>query len=539
MRLFLLIVALLMASCGRTPLPNLDGGPAADGPSADRTLLPDHRRRDTSPLPACAALAGFAKGKRVSTSYARKARFSPSLKRLALVTHQDNAPGDLYLLSLPSAKATLVAHDVHDVTWLPNERGLLIKKEKGKTSSVPYDLQHASAAGAKLKILGSDLCTHVVTPDGSRVYMVAGCDQKHRGSLTVAQVDSGASSLLATGVAATSLVVSPDSKWAAYVLAVSIPAGCYYDTGTSILVNAAGKKTGVTGDVMPSSQQFTPTNMLLARRMVCKNKTQELTFVIASATSGTVSLQVKESEYDFYGYGFYTGQRYSVSADGKQVLMSRPHDKSLQHNDLLTLSTHDGKIRVLASDMYPYQMTSMAFRVWTYANRGRHVVYVRGGGYPTMGLAAMPASGGKALVLANSLHGATYVISRESTDAAWIEYSSPTTMEVMYGSVSSSAKSLVLASHKEPIHSLSLVPGGRGVLFVQRSGTTKKLVEGSAGGGSRVLGQWGHDYLTASYDSAEPPVRGYSVDRQGCAVVYNQDRPGVARGTFLRQIFPN
>ena len=525
---------LLLASCGRSRLIVQDGGPGMDGRPRDRSLLPDRPHGDTSPPPGCAALGGYTKGKRLTSFYARKARFSPSLKQLAMVTHRDNAPGDLYLFPLPSGTARLLATSIHDARWLPQDRGLLANKVQSGSSSTPYDLLHFAADGTKKRVLGSNVCAHVATPDGSRVYLVTECDKQYLGKLAVVKVSGGPVMLLATDVAAFSLVVSPDNKWAAYEADLSIAPGCLNPTGAVEVVNAAGKRNMLTAKIMKYSLQFTPANLLLARR-VDNCKKNEVTFIISSPNSGTVSELSNESSLDFYGYGFFSGQRYAVTPDGKYVLFSRYNSTSLQQNDLLAMSTWDGTTRVLAKDLYPYQMTSMAFTVWTYANAGKHVVYVKGNvGFPQMGLAAVPEGGGKSLKLTDSLYGAAYVVSRDTADAAWIQASGPDSQEVFYGSVSSSARILVLASHKQPLSSLSMMPGGRGILLVQRSGAINKLVQGSSGGGSRVLGQWTMGYMTGSYPSDGPPVSGYQMDRLGCAVVYNRDMAGAAMGAYLQ-----
>ena len=514
-------------------MPSLDGGPVVDSEPQDALTLPDRPGRDSGPPPGCASLGAYAKGLGVMGLYARRARFSPTADRLAVVTHRDNAPGDLYLLFLVKGMSRLLEKYVHDIQWLPQNKGLLARRIKPGLSSIPYDLVHYAPDGSKPKVLGSNLCAHQVTPDGTRVYMVADCDKQSRGKLAGATVDSGTLGYLAKDVAAYGLVVSPDSKWAAYVAGLSTPPGCYNPHGTLEVVDAAWKTKKIAAKVMPYSLQFTPTNLLLARREDnCKSNNR--TFVIASPNSGTVSDLNKETKADFYGYGFSTGQRYAVSADGKRVLFSRSTGTSMSNPELLSMSTLDGSTRLLAKDLYNYMMTSMAFVVWTYSNSGKHVVYVRGNmGFPQMGLSAVPGGGGKAIKLANSLYGGSFVASARSPDVAWIESSGPQSQELFYGSVSSTARIQVMASKNQPLSSLSMLPDGRGVLVVQRSGGVNKLLLGSSKGGTRVLGQWSKGYLVSSYPSAGPPVSGYQMDRQGCAVVYNRDTAGKDSGTTV------
>lgn len=527
----MLITLLSLSACGRTNVVAPDGGNLADGRPADTS------RSDRGSLPpkGCAALAAFASGKLISTNYARKVQFSPSLRKLALVTHVDNAPGKLHLLTLPAAASRLLAPRVSEVHWLPDESGLVARVPLVAGKSTPYSLVRYGTSGGPGKPLGQQLCNHLVTPDGRRAYVVSSCDKENVGKLTVVDLKSITSTTLATDVAAYSLAVSADSRWAAYVRGVSIPSGCYNTTGTAVVVDASGTKRTVTKDVLYGSLQFTRDGRLLARRLFC-TKPQRTTFVVADAGTGALSLQVNETQSDFYGYGFM-GQRYTVSPDGKEVLYA-PHTPGLNTATLAARSLTSGVTRVLAKDLFPFHMTSMAYHAWALGNRGRHVAYVRVGAYPAMGLATLPLAGGKARVLAPRLYGAAYVAAGDGPQVAWIETNQAgDVMELNLGSVTGTQRVQVLVSPKQPLSSLSLLPTGRGVMVVQRVGAVNKLHLGAATGGTRVLGQWQSGYLTSSYPSSGPPVAGYRVDPLGCAVVYNQDLPGVARGAYLRQIF--
>ncbi len=529
MRSILLILLLLLSACGRTAVGAQDSGPAADSQPADRARLDRG-----SPPPGCAALASFAKGRPISSRYARKVRFSPSLKRLAVVTHRDNAHGDLYLFTLPALGARIVAPRVTDAQWLPDESGLIVSMALQAGKSTPYMPLKFDASGNSGKVLAQKACHHLVTPDGRRAYVVGDCDKDHRGRLTEWDLASSTGKTVSTNVAAFSLAVSPDSKLMAYVENPSIPTGCYNATGAAVVRDAAGKERTVAKDVMYASLQFTSAGLLMARRLLC-TKPQQVTFLVADAATGALKLSLKESQHDFYGYGFM-GRRYSVSPDGKQLLFA-PYKAGLNSSTLAVRSLTTGAARPLVSDLFPFHMTSMAFHAWSFADRGRHVAYVRAGPYPNMALAAVPQSGGKKQLHTSRLYGAAYVASRDSDHLAWIEATpAGEVMEVNLGSVRSANRVQVMVSHKQPLSSLSLLPGGRGVLVVQRAGKVQKLHLGS-GGGTQVLGQWSTGYLTSSFPAHGPPVAGYHVDPLGCAVVYNQDLPGVARGAYMRQIF--
>lgn len=535
MRQTCLLLALLACSCGRTQLGTIEGaGPVADGGQPrDRSLLPD-RGRDSAAPAACTALGAYTHGKRLMSNFTRRARFSRDLRRLALVTHRGNGLGDLYLVSLPSGSTRQVVKNASDAQWLAQNRGLLVTQVPPPSTSTPYTLLRLKPDGTQARALAHGVCSHLATPDGGRVYVVRNCDKDWRGELLVVQTASGASAIIASGVSAFSLAVSADSKWAAYVRDLVITPGCYNATGTTDVVDAAGKKRTINSAAIPQSLQFTPHGRLLVRvQPDCKSNTSNL--VLAQPGTSGATLLAKKTDYNFHGYGFGGGLRYAVSPDSKQVLGASMHSSAKQ-NDLIALATNGSGVRVLARDMYPYQMTSMAFKVWTFANNGQHAVYARGGSYPAMGLGAVPTAGGAPVKLSDALYNAFFVISPTSADLAWVEISASGAIQLMLGSVTGGAKVMLHSTNKQQLSSMSLLPGGREVLVVQRAGAGYQLVHAGPLGGSMVLGRWNNAYLLNSYPAAGPPIRGYQVDPWGCALVYNDDLPTSSRGTYLRKI---
>ena len=237
---------LVLCGCGRSsPYGLTDGGPTTtDGRARDRSLQPDRG------APSCSILAAYAVGQRISTASGRRAALSPSLARLALVTHKDNAPGDLQLIPLQAGPGKTLATHVSRVQWLAHNRGLLALKVHGQSSSVPYDLLHFAADGSAGRALAAGLCGHLAVPDGSRVYVVGSCDYKQRGKLQVVDLKSGVINEIAPRVSASSLAVSPNGRWAAFVSELNPDPTCNQPTGRCQVVDAAGKKRMLTSKAL-------------------------------------------------------------------------------------------------------------------------------------------------------------------------------------------------------------------------------------------------------------------------------------------------
>ena len=524
---FLLLLPLL-AACDINRAASLaDGGAATDTHMGPADSAPPV---DTL-SPSCAGMSSFAAGKRVASFYTRKALIDPGLKRAWLLSHKDNADGDLYEMSLPSGKLVKRGSGFRDIAWMgKTEYVLATRPEKGSTGS--YDLfVTGPGSGAASQVNLRPFCVHKFSDDGRYMLHLFDC-KDNLGELHLEDTKGGLCTALGKKVSRWGLAMTPDASVIAYRQEISTASSCKQGTGTLRLHHyQSNTKVKVAGDVHSYGVQFTPdSKRLLFRQRVSCVPSKDRLLATGLAAAKPVKLTEKAS-YGFFGHfdpdtGDWT---MAVSPDSSRALLA-DLDMSGGKDAKLVSVRVDGKgEQVLASDLFNYHTVSAAMRAWAYTPDGKQVVYLTGNKPNVMGLAAVPAAGGKARTLSKALGNFSFVLSRQGGKVAFIEggYSGPNTL--LAADLNSGAKPATINSSAYRTHGLGWTGDGRGLLWtVQSAGPKYELMYGPHAGGKVVtLGSWKTQYFQGR--------RPYATDKQGCLVLHNRQESG-ASGTYIRQL---
>lgn len=529
------LVIVLLSGCDQRTVANQDAG--ADGgalwPDQDSFLPADSAPPDPA---TCAALAGFRGGKRLTALHTRQALFSRSLDHVVLVSHKDNAPGELHLIALPSGKPALLDIDIKSIERLGHGPDLLAVASY-HNPSYSYELRMVSTSGGPSRTLATGVCDHLASPDGARVYVVRSC-KDFQGTLELVDPKTGSKQWLADKVPAYGLTVSPDSQWVGFISdLVAGPPGCQ-EQGHARVANAAGKIYSVKKDAVRGSLQFLPSHshshshpgmVLLGVQSTCHDPFLGYQLLACAPTIGACTALGTPHDY---GYGFHLAKnRYSVSPDGKLVLGATSDPEGLKSQLYVIRSDGKGE-KVIADNLFPYMMVSAVFDAWTFTRSGKHVVYTRLASTTlppyTMGLTAVSASGsGTGLHLSPDLSFAAYQVSPTRDEVVFVEQLDTGGMRAMLGSTSTGA-ALQLLSSKQTLREISFVPDGRGLLLLEESKggahTRLRYAPREASSSPALLGEW---------DQSLMPGR-YQVDPSGCVALYDTDLG--ESGTYLAHL---
>lgn len=474
---------------------------------------------DAGPTPGCTALAGLAGGRHLTDRTTVKALFNSSLTRAFLSTQRvGGVGGDLLSVELPSGNVSTIATEVENVAWLGQESALLFSSRIGESYS-PYELRLLPLSGGPAKVLGSGICGHRATPDGSRVYLFRGCTQSSGATLEVVSVATGSSKVLAKNTSG--LVVSPDSSRAAFVSGVYSSKGCS-PRGEARIVDAAGVMRDIAPKAVARTLQFLPSGKLLFGVMdSCADSPGFQLMAAGPDDSPPTPLGTKHE----FGYGYYVDDPYVVSPDGALVLGANMG--SGYFSELYAVRTDGGGEILLASNLFSYTMISLAFQAFGFSpTRAVYTPAITSKPGPRMGLASVPSSGGEPKVLSPELFGATYAVSAGTDEAAVVEKNIDSGISTLRLVTIPTGASKELYESPRVIRQPAFVPGGRGLLLVdQEYGVepTSRLHYVPRGGGSQVIGAWRNSYAWTQMDPG------------GCVVLYNTDF-GPDAGTTLALI---
>lgn len=519
-----LVPALMLLSCGgRSGL-----GPLADGGSDQRGAADALADRGIDPK-ACAALSGFAGGKRILGSPSRQVLFSKSLDRVFLLDQTSSTSSVLTRVALPSGPSTPLATDIHSIAWLKQDQILLATRVKGSAWS-NYDLIAVDLSDDSQFPLAQGICGHRLSGDGNSLYISHGCGSDGLGTLDRMDTSSPyapKTTWLGSKVSPYSLALSQDSRLAAFVADTTFPTGCS-GMGTATIVSTAGQKTTVSKDTVYNSLQFLRDGRLVLRASPDCGYGQSKLWVHSAQTGLKVLTEANSWTYRLGSEFWDPTLSYAASSDGARILAGQESTHPAA-GKLHGIRTDGSGPQLLASDLYPFWMTSMAFRACTFSNNGAWVLYtstVTGSPNTSMGLTIIPASGGTPQLLASTLYSALYDPSPTTSEVAFFEVQKNDARRLGLAPLKAQTQSQTLYSTGQNPATLRWIPDGRGLVFVEMpTGGQATLRMLSRTGTSTSLGTINPSWFTPTYAP-------FVMDSTGCVIAFNR-QTGSEPGTHL------
>ena len=521
MRWFLVLAMVLPLGCSRRPSLTLDAGTPDIPPDQwippDQITPPDHAPDAPLPPPGCTALQGFAKAAAITSLRAKKALLSTKLDRAVLI----DASGAAHAVPLPSGGVTSLG-PARALAWLdPAETTLLVERDGGTPGS-SYDLWTVPVDGAPGKLLAQGVCDHRAAPDGSRVLVLRSC-QSYSGTLELVDVTSGTTAWIEQGVSTSSLELSKDGAWAVFVSGASDTGNCAYRRGTAQTVDSAGQthliETGALEYSVGLAATAAGATVLYRTLASCDEAGVQLWSKAADGAGGATLL----TQGLDYAYPFFPRPRYAVSADGARLLGAKTDPAGAQFQ-LFAVPLDGSGEKLLAADLFPYMMISMAFQPWAFSRSGDQVVYTSTGSpYPAMGLSSVSSATGKVSPLAAQIQPAAYVMSSTADEVAYIEPPDASGMTKVWLARLQNGASQVRFESPHSVSRPGFVPDGRGLLLTATDAAGSTTLYYTAASGTQLvagLGGW-----------SASQMNGYVTDPGGCAALFDSDRDG--GGTHL------
>lgn len=526
-RLILLVFVMTLAACDLNRAASQDGG----GPTSDTHIGPADGAASDAMVPACSSLGSLTVSKKVASFHTRKALIDPSLQRAWLISHKDNADGDLYELSIPSAKLVKRGSGYREIAWL-GIQGDVIAARQEKGTPGHYALDRVRPGSSKPELMEKDICAHQTSRAGKYLLHLLDC-KDNLGQLHLQDSASGTCMTLSKQASRWGFAMSPDATVVAYREQLSTATGCKQGSGTLYMHHhKSNKRFKVDTDVVSYGVQFTRDGAhLLYRKRISCNPSIDRLMETNPASPKPVKLTEKDS-YGFFGHfepdsGQWT---LAVNPDNDRVLVADLDMTSHNNSKLVSVRIDGQGEQVLAGDLFNYQSVSAAMRAWAYTVDGAHVVYLNRGSSPnSMGLAAYTMAGGQTRKLTTALAGFGFEISPNRAQVAFLQggYSGPN--GIMAVDLKTALKPDTLHSSAYTVSGLGWVGDNRGLLWVERaSGPEYRLNYSPRAGGAPVaLGSWKTAYFQGR--------RGYTRDKHGCLVLHNRQEAG-HQGTYLRRL---
>jgi len=520
MRWFLVVALVLPLGCSRRASVTLDAGSPDIPPDQwippDQVPPPDHAPDAPPPPPGCQGMSGFTKAKTISKLRTKKALFRSKLDLVVLI----GTSGSALAVSLPAGMSTALG-SARALEWLdPAETTLLVERDSTTTPGSGYDLWAVPIDGSPGKLLAQGVCDHRAAPDGSRVLVLRSC-QSYSGTLELVDVTSGTTAWIEQGVSTSSLELSKDGAWAVFVSGASETGNCNYRRGAAQTVDSAGQTHLIETGVLEHSVGLATTGSgatVLYRTLASCDEAGVQLWSKAADGAGSATLLAQALDY---AYPFFPRPRYAVSADGSRLLGAKV---GLTDAQLFAVPLDGSGEKLIAADLFPYMMISMAFQPWAFSRSGDHVVYTSTAPpYPTMGLSSVTSATGKVTPLSAQIQPAAYVLSPAADEVAYLEPPDASGMTKVWLARLQNGASQARFGSTLSVARLGFVPGGRGLLLTaaDKAGSTT-LYYAAASGAQLVagLGEW-----------SASEMNGYVTDPGGCAALFDSDLDG--GGTFL------
>ena len=201
---------------------------------------------------------------------------------------------------------------------------------------------------------------------------------------------------------------------------------------------------------------------------------------------------------------------YHVSPDGTLLLAARFPPASPMLNELYAVRLDGSGETLVASNLAPYQTTSVSVSAFAFSADGRRVVYVSNN---FSGTATVSVAGGMITPLAS---GGTFAISPRGDWLAVIDPMNATkTLDTVHLIVAATEME-VAPFGASATQGLTFLPDGRGLLYVaKRAGEPQRLLQFSVASLTiATLAEWTTSrYWTSALTYGElPPSDGYPID---------------------------
>jgi hypothetical protein len=493
----------------------VDGAGLGDGAVSDGGDAGTDAGVDMSPLPCTALHQLFGTGP-LTARRARQALFTPNGRTLLLrVAGEGGAPDDLLRVALPSSGVTTLVAGVNAAEWLSKEGAgkLLLTRPGGALTAFALD-------GTAVRTLIGASCEHVSAPDGTRVYALHDCDAAGTsGVLAAIDVATGTTTTLSTAAAPHTLVVSPDSQWAAYQ---SGPGDGAAAVGTVHVVDRGNTDYALAFLAGTRRVAFTPANQLLFMTASDPDPLALADIYRHVPGSGSV-LRVAESRN-------VGPAGYHLSPDGALLLAARFPPASAMLDELYAVHLDGSGETLLASNLAPYQNNQLGPSAFAFSADGRRAIYISNNFNNTSSVSVF---GGTITVLAA---GTAFAVSPRGDWLAVIDRIGPNRAVDTLHLIDAATNVETVAFDAATIEALTFVPGGRGLLFVALpDGGPQRLRQFAiASATAMTLVEWTTSpYWAPLYLAGEMPASaGYPTDPTGCYAVAVSDL-GTAPGTSL------
>jgi hypothetical protein len=417
---------------------------------------------------------------------------------------------DARLIYLPDGASRVLGSGARNVEWLGSSRALLTTAE---------GLVAVSLDGQVLRSLATQTCNHAATPDGSRIYYASECNSLVSGALGVLDLATGTSQPLATNASPSSLVVSPDSRWAAYLVYTGDPSS---STRVVHVADATGSTYAITGPASATRPVFVSGEILLFQAPATRPP-ESAVWRHELGTGNSRSLT--EGDLAMGGY--------EIAGDGSALVVAG-FPTGGRTGELSLVPLDGGSPVRLASDLMDYRMYSMPVRPFAFAPYSRRVVYVADQASDAgrvYGISTASGDGSEQVELPAA--GGTAVVSPYADRVAVIAVDR-TLGRSTVGVVSASGARQLAIEVAGEVSFASFVPRDRGLLFIRTSedkvlGTTRELRHLSfASGNVTVLAWWRTSTLALPNQPVGIASYEYPVDPTGCYAVVDSDMDSTA-----------
>jgi hypothetical protein len=502
----------------------MDGGP--DAPAAevggavdlvDAADGPGDGPRDVT----CAQVRALADRGLLTPRRTHQALFTRALGGLVLKVAGDTPveggyiPDDLMFVRLADGAVSTLARGVSAVEWLGSTGDLLV------TSALTGTLSIVSTSSGETRALGGSACDHVAAPDGSRVFVTAGCDLT-RNPKPIDEIDvrTGAVTRIAPRAAYRSLAVSPGGGHAAYVaVPAAADAGASISAGVVHVVDRAHRDVALDSVAGASDPAFASDEVLLFQQGRTASTAGDI-YRFRPGADATPALVVK---------GRHPGPGgYRVAAGAATLLAARFTATSPSPDELYAVRLDGSGETLLASDLAGYQLEAGGRSAFAFTRDGGRAVYVNDGWRATSSVAP---GGGAATRLGAA---ASFAVSPFADRIALVESSAAADRYSLRVVSAAGDREAARYDSTNILGAVTFVAGDRGFLFVEHpTSTSVELWYLSFASGVARLGRWTQSALTPVPFLVIGEMRaGYPVDPTGCYTVVDSDAPG-AVGTRL------